>query len=126
MQRCEAPLIQGMISQEEGDGGITLSVKGEGIAQGLVQPEFDGQVEGRHTLLVGLIVVDCDEAGGSQRDDLLAKMQSLVLKSIILEQGEEMMQNGVTILVSDVERKWGLGLIALDVLFNHLQDLGSH
>ena len=90
VQRCETPLIQSMICQEEGGGG-TLGVEGEGIGEGLVQPEFDGQVEGRHTLLVCLIVVYCDEAGGGERDELLAEMQSLVLKAIILEQGEKVM-----------------------------------
>lgn len=37
-----------------------------------------------------------------------------------------MMQNRVAVLVSDVEGKWGLGLVALDVLFNIFQCLGSH
>jgi hypothetical protein len=39
-------------------------------------------------LLVCLVVVDCDEAGGCEGDELLAKMKSLVLKAFILEQGE--------------------------------------
>ena len=54
----------------------------------MVQPEFDGQVEGRRTLLVCLVAVYCNEAGGGNRDELLAEMQSLVLKAIILEEGE--------------------------------------
>jgi len=50
---------------------------------------------------------------------------SLVLKAIILEQGEKMMQDSVAVLISDVEGKWGLGLVALNVLFDHFQELLS-
>ena len=102
MQWCEAPLIRGMVRQEQGVAGF-LRVKREGIGQGVVQPEFDGQVQGRHTLLVRLVIVEGDEAAGGKRDKLLTQVLRLVLEAIILEQGEKVMQDGVAVLISDSE-----------------------
>lgn len=69
----------------------------------MVQPEFDGQVQGRHTLLVRLVIVEGDEAAGGKRDKLLTQVLRLVLEAIILEKGEKVMQDGIAVLISNVE-----------------------
>ena len=82
VQRCESPLIRILIGIEK-HGLFQIAFEGEG--DGVIDPEFDGQVQWCHALLVYLIASKVNQVLGTEGDQILAKVHRGVSCDIILE-----------------------------------------